>query len=105
MPGEMTLPSILIKTPSFNRESVNLHGQWKSFSGQCKYLLTNDGLFSKHANAAHITAILNFLGPKSYQGFNNLNFEAERKEKNKVDDVLLMFEKHFKPTQPVLQSW
>ena len=92
MPGEMTPPNLLIKTPSFNWESVNLHDQWKLFSEQCKYLLTNDGPFSKHGEAAHVTAILNWLGPKSYQVFDNLNFEAERKEK------------HFKPTQSVLQS-
>ena len=98
MPGEMTSPSIPNKTPSFNWESVNLHDQWKLFSEQCKYLLTNDGLFSKHAETVHIAAILNWLAPKSYQVLNNLNLEAERKEKNKVDGVLFMFEKHFKST-------
>ena len=84
---------------------MNLHDQWKLFSEQCKYLLTNDRLFSKHAEAACITAILNWLGPNSYQVFNNLNFEAERKEKNEFDDVLFIFEKHFKPSQSILQSW
>ena len=37
--------------------------------------------------------------------FSNLNFEAEGKEKSKIYDVLFMFEKHFKPSQSVLQSW
>ena len=37
--------------------------------------------------------------------FNNLKFDAEGKDKSKIDDVLFMFEKHFKPTRSVLQSW
>ena len=37
--------------------------------------------------------------------FNNLNYDAEGKDKSKIDDVLFMFEKHFKPTQSVLQLW
>ena len=37
--------------------------------------------------------------------FNNLNFDAEGKDKTKISDVLFMFEKHFKPTQSMLQSW
>ena len=65
MPGEMTPASIPIKTPTFNWESVRLDDQWELFNDQCKHLLTNDGPFSKHAEAAHITAILNWLGPKS----------------------------------------
>ena len=35
--------------------------------------------------------------------FNNLNSDAEGKDKSKIDDVLFMFEKHFKPTLSVLQ--
>ena len=54
---------------------------------------------------SQIAAVLNWLGPKSYQVFNNLNFDAEGKDKSKIDDVLFMFEKHFKPTQSVLQLW
>ena len=42
---------------------------------------------------------------KSYQVFNDLNFDAEGKDKSKIDDVLLLFEQHFKPTQSVLILW
>ena len=104
MPNEQS-PGIPIKTPSFNWDSVNLHDQWKLFSEHCKFLLTNDGLFSKHSEPAHVAALLNWLGLKSYQVFHNLNFDAEGKDKSKIDDVLFMFEKHFKPTQSVLQLW
>ena len=68
-------------------------------------MLINGGPFSKHSEPAHIAAVFNWLGPKSYQVFHNLNFDVEGKDKSKIDDVLLMFEKHFKPTQSVLQSW
>ena len=81
-----------------------MHEEWKLFSEQCKFLLINDGPFSKHSEPACIAAVLNWLGPKSYQVFNNLNFDAEGKGKSKIDDVLFIFEKHFKPTQSVLQS-
>ena len=88
----------LLKLPSFNRDSVNLYDQWKLFSEQCKFLLINNGPFSKHSEPPHIAALLNWLGWKSYQVFNNLNFYAEGKDKYKIDDVLFMFEKHFTHT-------
>ena len=94
--------SIPIKTQSFNWDNVNLHEQWKLFSQKCKFLLINECLFSKDSEPACIAAVFNWLGPKSYQAFNNLNFDAEGKDKSKINDVLYMFEKHFKPTQSVL---
>ena len=75
-----------------------MHDQWKLFSEQCKFLLINDCPFSKHSESAHIAAVLNWLGLKSYQVFNNLNFDTEGKDKSKINDVLFMFEKHYKPT-------
>ena len=104
MPNEQPL-SISMKTLSFNWDNVNLLDQWKLFSEQCKFLLINDGPFSKHSESACIAAVLNWLGLKSCQVFNNLNFEVEDKDKSRIDDVLLMFEKQFKPTQSVLQLW
>ena len=104
MPNEQPL-SIPIKPPSFDWDNGNVHDQWKLFSEQCKFLLINDCPFSKHSEPAHIAAVLNWLGPKSYQVFNNLNFDAEGKDKSKIDDVLFMFEMHFKPTLSVLQLW
>ena len=57
MPSEQTL-SIPIKTPGFNLDNVNLHDQWKLFSEQCKFLLINDGPFSKLSEPPHIAAVL-----------------------------------------------
>ena len=48
--------SIPIKNPSFNWDNVNLHDQRKLFNEQCKFLLINDGPFSKHSEPAHIAA-------------------------------------------------
>ena len=104
MPNEQPL-SIPINTPSFNWDNFNLHDQWKLFREQCKFLLINDGPYSKHSEPAYIAAVLNWLGQKSYQIFNNLNFDAEGKGKSRIVDVLFMFEMHFKPTQSVLQLW
>ena len=73
-------PCIPINSPRFNWDNVNLHDQWKLFSEQYKFLLISDGLFSKHSEPAHIAAVLNRLGPKSYQVFNNLNFDTEGKD-------------------------
>ena len=82
-----------------------MHDQWKLFSEQCKFLLIKDGPFSKHSEPAGIVAVLNCLGLKSYQVFNNLNYDAEGKDTSESSDVMFMFEKHFKLTQSVLQSW
>ena len=101
MPGVQP-PSIPIKIPSFNWDDVNLYEQWKLFSEQCKFLLINDGPFSKHSEPACIAAVLKWLGPKSYQAFNNCNSNVEGKDRSKISDVLFMFEKHFKPIQSVL---
>ena len=62
----------------------------------------SDAPFSMHSEPACIAAVLNWLGPNSYPVFNNLNFDVEGGDKSKIDDVLVMFEKHFKPTQSVL---
>ena len=104
MPNEQP-PSNPTKIPSFNWDNVSLHDEWKLFSEQCKFLLINDGPFSKHSESAHIAAVLNWYGAKSYHVFSNLNFDAEGKDESKIDHVLFMFEKHFKPIQYVIQSW
>ena len=33
-------------------------------SEQCKFLLINSGMFSKHSEPAHVAAVLNWLGLK-----------------------------------------
>ena len=65
-----------------------MHDQWKLFSEQCKFLLINIGLFSKHSEPGGIATVLNWLGLKSYQVFKNLNFDAKGKDKTKIGDVL-----------------
>ena len=99
MPGHTT-QSI---SPTFNRDSQNLHEQWKSFREQCQFLLI-DGPYSIHMEPVHIAVVLNWMGPPSYQIFNNLTF-PEDKDKKKLTNVLDILCGHFKPTQSVLQSW
>ena len=103
MPSEKPL-SIPIRTPQVLIGTMlicMINGN--CFSEQCKFLLINNGQFSKYSEPSPISAVLNWLGLKSYQVFNNLNSDAEGKDKSKIDDVLFMFEKHFKPTLSVLQ--
>ena len=95
-------PGIPIKTPISNWDIVNLHDQWKLLSKLCKFLLINYSPFTKHSELGCIAAVLNWLGLRSFQVFNNLNFDAEGKDKSKIDAVLFMYEKYFKPKQSVL---
>ena len=73
------------------------------FREQCQFLLI-DGPYSVHTEPAHIAVVFNWMGPHSYQIFNNLTF-LEDKDKEKLIDALEVFGGHFKPAQSVLQSW
>ena len=57
-----------------------------------------------HTDPVCIAVVLNWMGPCSYQMFNNLTF-PEDKGKKKLIDVLEVLGGHFKCTQSVLQSW
>ena len=102
MPGD-TKQSIPVKPPTFNWDSSNLHEQWKLFKEQCQVLLM-DGPYSMHTEPACIPVVLNWIGPHSYQIFNNLMF-PEDSHKKKLVNILEVLGGHFKPTQSVLQSW
>ena len=99
MPGD-TMQSIPIKALTFNLDSSNLHQQWKLFREQYQFLLI-DGPYSRHTEPAHKAAVLNWMGPHSYQIFNNLTFLEDR-DKTELTEGL---GGHIKPTQSVLQSW
>ena len=71
------MQSIQIKPLPFNWDSSNLHEQWKLFREQCQFLLT-DKPYSKHTESACIAFLLNWMGPCSYQIFNNLMFSARQ---------------------------
>ena len=101
--GDPAPPSILITKPSFNWESCNLHEAFKIFKNQAKYLLI-DGQYKSCGDQDKVGALLNWLCPKSYGVYNELEF-SEGKSKTNVQHVLKAFEAYFKPMQFLFQSW
>ena len=94
--GDPAPPSIPINKPSFNWESCNLHEAFKIFKNQAKYLLI-DGQYKSCQDQDKVGALLNWLGPKSYGVYDELEFSAG-KSKTNVQHVLEVFEAYFKPT-------
>ena len=101
--GDATPPAIPINKPSFNWESQNLHEVFKIFKYQAKYLLIN-GQYKCCQDQDKVGALLNWLGPKSYGSYDELDFSGG-KSKTNVQHVLKAFEVYFKPTQSLLWSW
>ena len=100
--GEPTPPSIPVNKPSFNWESTNLHETFKLFHNQVKFLLVV-GQYSKCDEIDKVRAILNWLGPKSFEVYEDL--AKEPCEDKKCEDVLMASEWYFKPTQSLFQTW
>ena len=96
------LPSILLNKPSFNWESTNLHETFKLFRNQVKFLLV-EGQYSKCDEVDKVRAILNWLGPKSYEVYEDLAMEPGENKK-KCADVLKAFDRYFKPSQSLFQN-
>ena len=101
--GDPAPLSVPINKPSFNWESHNLHEAFKIFKNQAKYLLI-DGQYKSCLDQDKVGALLNWLGPKSYGVYDELEFGAG-KSKTNVQHVLNAFEAYFKPTQSLFQSW
>ena len=101
--GEPAPPSIPVNKPSFNWESTNLHETFKLFHNQVKFLLV-EGQYSKCDEMDKVGAILNWLGPKSFEVYEDLVMEPGE-DKKKCEDVLKAFEWYFKPTQSLFQNW
>ena len=89
-------PPISINKPSFNWESHNLHEAFRIFKNQAKYLLI-DGQYKSCQDQDKVGALLNWLGPKSYGVYDELEFGAG-KFKTNVQHVLKAFEAYLKPT-------
>ena len=101
--GDAAPPSIPINKLSFNWESRNLHETFKIFKNQAKYLLI-DGQYKSCEATDKVGALLNWLGPKSYGVYDELEFSAG-KSKTNFQHVLEAFEAYFKPIQSLFQSW
>ena len=71
-------------------------GSLATFKNQAKYLLI-DGQYKSCQDADKVGALLNWLGPKSYGVYDELEFGAG-KSKTNVQHVLDASEAYFKPT-------
>ena len=63
-----------------------------------------EGQYSKCDEMDKVGAILNWLGPRSFEVYEDLAMELGEDKKN-CADVLKAFERYFKPTQSLFQSW
>ena len=79
--GDPTLPAIPINKPSFNWESQDLHEAFKIFKNQAKYLLVN-GQYKSCQDQDKVGALLNWLGPKSYGIYDELDFSGGKSKTN-----------------------
>ena len=68
-----------------------------------KFLLV-EGQYSKCDEMVKVRAILNWLGPKSFEVYEDLAMELGE-DKKKCEDVLKAFEHYFRPTQSLFQNW
>ena len=100
---EPTPPSIPVNKPSFNWESTNLHEIFKLFCNQVKFLLV-EGQYCKCDEMDKVGAIPNWLGPKSFEVYEDLAMEPGE-DKKKCEDVLKALKQYFKPTQSLFQNW
>ena len=100
--GDPTPLAIPINKLSFNWESRNLHEAFKIFKKQAKYLLI-DGQYKSCQEEDKVGALLNWLGPKSYGAYDELDFSGGKSKMN-VKHVLEAIEGYFKPTQSLFQS-
>ena len=83
--GEPAPPSILVNKPSFNWESLNLHETFKLFRNQVRFLLA-EGQYAKCSDIDKVGAIHNWLGPKSYEVYEDMAMEPDE-DKQKCEDL------------------
>ena len=88
--GEPAPPSIPVNKPSFNWESSNLHETFKLFRNQVRFLLV-EGQDAKCSDIDKVGAILNWLGLKSYEVYEDLAMEPGE-DKKKCEDLLKALE-------------
>ena len=66
--------------------------------------LLEDGPYSKLEAKQKVATLLNWLGPDAYKMYNDeLDFPG--KDENDLQDVIDVFENHFKPKQNMIHAW
>ena len=80
-----------------------MHETFKLFRNQVRFLLV-EGQYVKCSDIDKVGATLNWLGPKSYEVYEDLAMEPGENKK-KCEDLLKAFEQYFRPTQSLFQNW
>ena len=94
-------PSVPVYKPKFDWSTSNLYEQFKLFKQKCTYLLIN-GPYSHVPANMQVSIFLNWLGDRSYELINTLNFPMG-KSKDVLNDVIEQFQSYFKPSQSTFQ--
>ena len=79
----------------------NLHENLKSFCLHAKVFL--EGLYSRYDHKDRVAALLLWIDDKGFHLYDSIEWGTHDKEIWTY--VLLAFKEHFKPCQPVMQSW
>ena len=99
MPGDTKISFV---PPPFSWDSVNLYGNFKLFKQKLE--IAFKGQFKDCDETAKVGAILNWLGDKANEVYENLHWE-DATHKDDLNHVLKAFEKYFKPEQNQFHSW
>ena len=82
--------------------------EWKHFCSQVE-LLFDVGPYSSMEDKQTVATLLNWMTDKGKKIYNKQlvfpNEEPNKKDKNKLKDVLDVFEAHFMPLQSMIHSW
>ena len=106
-PTAIMAMNIPLNQLSFNWDSTNIV-EWKRFRGQVELLL-DVGPYSGLEEKQKVATLLNWMTDKGQKIYNKqLVFPTEgpnAKDKDKLKDVLDVFEVHFTPLQSMIHSW
>ena len=93
---------------SFNWDSTNMIAEWKRFRDQVELLL-DGGPYTGMEEKQKVATLLSWMTDKGQKIYKEqLIFptkEPDKKDKNKLKDVLEVFEAHFTPLQSMIHSW
>ena len=98
-----------VNQPTFNWDSTNVIEEWKRFHGQVELLLV-DGPYFTMNEKVKVATLQNWMTDRGQKIFKDeLIFPEEegpnKKDREKLDDVLDVFEAHFTLLQSMIHSW
>ena len=102
MPGGDSIANVPIRQPEFDWNATNLSQEFSTFKRMCTALL-DDGPYSELSGKQKVTTVLNWLGKAAYQLHYEFNYTGA--DKDKLSDILDMFEVYFRPQHNMIHAW